>query len=381
MMRGAGPIVSTPEKNIKIPRLPLRFADDATGRAAGKTPRSSRNATGKTPRSRLSGADPAAAGGATPTGPVEATRSPMDAFAAQMNEFIMRGTPRSTPVAASPRISRGLSLRRLEQHLAGWIQARGLPPLMVRALAVHAHDDGTTGTARGSSAEAGGMDAATRFVALHEASIMFSGVEVHVTVSVPNLSGPVSARAIEPKLVAAQSHCAWPAAQRRLTAAVEAASGRSLEEFLDALWADGVPWGASRDQGLPEHLTAALSPFSTPQHMLKEEDDDIISSDGSPLESSSRSSASSALRRQSCDAGATDGGCAESCDAEENTFADWLLNCRPIWRSEHAAGGKAWDWPQSKVEKREFLVLTLIEEARERQQLMLRACHEDGGED
>jgi len=256
---------------------------------------------------------------------------------------------------------------------------------MVRALAVHAHDDGTMGTARGSSAEAGGMDAATRFVALHEASIMFSGVEVHVTVSVPNLSGPVSARRlsaspVEPKLVAAQSHCAWPAAQRRLTAAVEAASGRSLEEFLDALWADGVPWGAVSDEGLPEHLTAVLSPFGTPSHMMKEEDSGILSSDESHLESSSRSSASSAVRHLSCDAGAANEGHVESGDAEVNTLADWLLTCRPIWRSEHAARGKAWDFPQSKVEKREFLVLTLIEEAQERQRQMLRVCNEEGGE-
>lgn len=284
-------------------------------------------------------------------------------------------TPRSA--VATPRTAggyRGLSLRRLEATLAAWIQARGLPPLTVRALSVTMDD--TTAATEGASRS---------FVLTAEATIMLSGVEVLAKVSVANLSGPcadrASARAIEPKLQSAQTYCAWPAARQRLALAVQATSGKTIEEFLDALWAEGKPWGDGTLKGDSiADLGAVLSPYGTPAHLVKEEDDVIESSDESPLNSSCRSSCSSALRPtdlSSTTMGApTDTGIAEepveeeASESEADAFLEWL-NERPcIRRQEHAAAGKAWDYPQSKAEKREFLVLSLMAEEQQRQEAL-----------
>jgi len=210
--------------------------------------------------------------------------------------FIKRGTPRQSSVLGSS--SRGFSLRRLEQQVAAWIQARGLPPLTARPLSVLAVEDGTWGlTARGErSAE--GAEAGARGVVLYEASILLSGVELVVTISVPNISGPCSARVFEPKLMAAQSCCAWPAAQQRLAVAAEVASGQPLEEFFDVLWNDGTPWGNPSSNEGPaadcssSPLAERIAPFGRPS-MVKEKDGES-SDEGS---SSTSSCSSSSVKR------------------------------------------------------------------------------------
>lgn len=179
-------------------------------------------------------------GTSTSGGQPSGRRAP--SLAAQFDEFIKRGTPRQSSALGSS--SRGFSLRRLEQQVAAWIQARGLPPLTARPLTVLAVEDGTSFglTARGERSLEG-AEFWARGVVLYEASILLSGVELVVTIYVPNISGPCSARVFEPKLMAAQSCCAWPAAQQRLAVAVEVASGQPLEDFFDVLWNDGMPWG------------------------------------------------------------------------------------------------------------------------------------------
>jgi len=238
--------------------------------------------------------------GGTPA--AEAARSGRGArtgFFGDLDEFFKRGTPRQSPMPGLT--PRGFSLRRLEQQLAAWIQARGLPPLTARALTVSILDDtGILCTARGSGGDSH-SEMGARGVILHEASIMLSGVEVLITISVPNLPGFSSARVFEPKLVEAQSHCGWPVAQQRLAAAVEVAKGRTLEDFLDALCRDGAPWGTNaasqggmRSSASAPHLAPALAGFGTPSHMVLEEQSDSESA----LGSSSRSSCSTTPPQQ-----------------------------------------------------------------------------------
>lgn len=57
-----------------------------------------------------------------------------------------------------------------------------------------------------------------------------------------------------------------------------------------------------------------------------------------------------------------------------STFANYLADKPSFWRREHAAGGLAWDYPQSKVEKRELLVLHLLAEEQERKALRAALC-------
>jgi len=256
-----------------------------------------------------------------------------------------RGTPRqSAPPAAS---SGGFSLRRLEQLLASWVEARGLPPLTARSLSVIAHDAGVLLTARGSSIEDSSV--------LHEASILFSGVEVLVTISLSSPSagprvtgGAFSARAPEPKLVSAQSHCAWPAAQQRLVSAVEATSGRSLEEFLDALWADGVPWGGGAlNDGVAvasPDLARTLAPFGTPTH-IAEEDEDL--DDSSSEDEDSTPSPSLAIAHEEAMEAAM-----EETAASQQDFEEAMEAVDPL-----PPDSSCWDWPLSRNEKKHRISL------------------------
>lgn len=333
--------MDTPEGKVRrapqVPRLPLNFGPRVEGQVSarggsgtGKTPRSG-NPSGKTPRSSRG---VAAEGGAHPTD-AHSSRGRATGAAGFIDDFMKRGTPRqSAPPGSS---CGGFSQRRLEQLLAAWTPARGLPPLTARALSVIAHDAGVLLTARGSSIEDTSV--------LHEASILFSGVEVLVTISLSSPSagprvtgGAFSARAPEPKLVSAQSHCAWPAAQQRLVSAVEVASGRSLEEFLDALWADGVPWrgGASNDGvavASPD-LARTLAPFGTPTH-IAEEDEEL--DDSSSEEEASTPSPSAAVANPA---------------ASQRSFEEAMEAVEPL-----PPDSSCWDWPLSRHEKKHRIVL------------------------
>merc|ERR1712232_342086 len=52
----------------------------------------------------------------------------------------------------------------------------------------------------------------------------------------------------------------------------------------------------------------------------------------------------------------------DDCEDEEDerlssSFARWLATKQPLFRFEHAARGKAWDYPLAKAEKKELLIL------------------------
>jgi len=52
--------------------------------------------------------------------------------------------------------------------------------------------------------------------------------------------------------------------------------------------------------------------------------------------------------------------------ARAGSFGDWLKSRRPTWRFENGGAGLAWDYPTTKAEKREMLLLNIIAEEGER---------------
>merc|ERR1712046_188318 len=47
----------------------------------------------------------------------------------------------------------------------------------------------------------------------------------------------------------------------------------------------------------------------------------------------------------------------EEDESLSSSFARWLATKQPLFRFEHAARGKAWDYPLAKAEKKELLIL------------------------
>lgn len=70
-------------------------------------------------------------------------------------------------------------------------------------------------------------------------------------------------------------------------------------------------------------------------------------------------------------------------DDHIHSFAEWMKQRPPMWRWEAAGQGFGWDFPPTKAEKRELLLLGFLaeeaagEEARQQRQ-MDRRCHEGG---
>jgi len=189
--------------------------------------------------------------------------------------------------------------------LASWAESRGIKPSEARVGA-------SIGV--GSAAGPHEIDGATQV-----ASILLSGVEVLVDVmlvakdSMDPLQGQALA-CMSHVVVGAQTQCRWPAAREAVQKAVEVAVGRSFTDFMDTLclfW----PGVGEDNEGM---LLAGQGHF-------------------------------------------TERRAAEKANVRDS-FVDWVRGRRLLGRFEPGGIGYAWDYPTSKAEKRELLLLHVIAE-------------------
>lgn len=278
-----------------------------------------------------------------------------------LDQFLHRGTPRHA-TRSVPRHNFD------QQQLWLWAHGRGVPPNDVRLLILN---------------EAGedGADRRGRRPRVQEALMLWHGVAVQL-----RIAPGAGASGMLGTVIRAETACAWPAAR----AALAAAQLGPIESFLDALL---QAWQANEASPCPEgspdtcsdaSLVASTnaSPDASAGHGTL--DSARISPDTCALHGTSQESVHSKV-----DLGVT-GDTLRSCEPERNeglrqesdhcevvrrshSFADWLSDRPPLWRFDHASSGLAWDYPPSKVEKRELLVLHLVAEEEERREELIGA--------
>jgi hypothetical protein len=188
---------------------------------------------------------------------------------------------------------------------------------------------------------------------LLDAFFVVQGVEVLIKVTVANLSGGG-----EVKLTAegATTKCRWEIAAHCVTAAVASAVGLPLEEMLSALL---TGWHAAPDEALGRQRRHSVSTTSEelPSSCFTPRD---VPEGTSPSRSEVSVGTSVSSRPYMARESLVPVSAGES-------FRRWLTSRPPLLRFQSAARGLAWDYPLSRVEKHELLLLQLFSQEAERQ--------------
>lgn len=235
-------------------------------------------------------------------------------------------------------------------------------------------------------------------------------------------------------VVTARTDCAWPAARRRVAIAAEKSLGGRLEGLLDALfcvWREDEaaeqaaasaptaaeaarasrPSDASRSETEAEEeakgkgqssLSAIQEAYKKERRQLAENfrantshlrdgELDVVSED---RRSSSSSGAAAVPEQEGVhlraerDSSLSSGGEPSTSRSEgaehdgdpargaQGSFGSWLSERPPLWRFDNMAAGMGWDFPLTKAEKRELLLLQLFAEERVRD-AEIRALHRE----
>jgi len=264
---------------------------------------------------------PSAAEVNTSRGPQVTARGSHTTLAAQLDEFLHRGTPRVTA-------RRGMPVASLEERFSIWAESSRLVPGDVW-LASCRQIPVVQPVTEGNDA------------IVHEVCIIFYGVELLLKIVAQSKGGLLGA---SETVTSAYTRCRWSFLNRCLAAASLAAEGGPIEDFLNALL---LQW--SRNEGQRNDVySLASTETATAAHSGYV---DALQTDASEQDSSyfDRSPGSDALSESVA------------------SFNDWLGARPPLWRFDHAGKGLAWDFPPSKAEKRELLLLQLFAEEGERQ--------------
>lgn len=253
----------------------------------------------------------------------------------QFEEFVRRGSsaiPRSGAANATAGGAQPPCRNASFQHrLTAWSRQVGLPPELAPILLAEgrAHQ----GLAPGPPDFEQGVEVAVAW----QVRILWRGVAVEILLeggvdagAYPAATGEAVAAeaAASAVLAGARTDCRWHEARLSVASAAERALGRHPEAFLDALhdmWCELTPGG--------EILTPRPGAFTV----------------ASPSET--------VLSRST-----------EDGDDDESlgpSFGEFLAERPPLWRFDNFSRGLAWDYPQSKAEKRELLLLQLLAEAKE----------------
>lgn len=255
----------------------------------------------------------------------------------QFEEFVRRGSsaiPRSgfanaaTGGAQPPCRSAGF-----QQRLTAWSRQVGLPPELAPILLAEgrAHQ----GLAPGPPDFE--FERTVEVAVAWQVRILWRGIAVEILLeggvdagAHPAAAGEAAAAepAVTAVLAGARTDCRWHEARLGVASAAERALGRSPEAFLDALhdmWCELTPGGEMLTPR-PGACTLASPSETVLSRSTGEEDDD---------------------------------------ESLEPSFGEFLEEKPPLWRFDNFSRGLAWDFPQSKAEKRELLLLQLLAEARE----------------
>jgi len=297
--------------------------------------------------------------------PRAASRGPTAKLAAHFGEFrdfLHRGTPQTPTRSRGSSRSGGppsavLSLRQL---FAAWTAAGEVQPDQVRLVGAQLLQQQLQQQQQGKEPSADDVpDSSSPSSSLLEAAFVFDGVEVFVKVSVAagaaapaagtggDAASGAGGSSVSIIALGAETRCRWPLAERRVAMVAEAVVGQPLEELLDCLL-DAFRDGLDDDQVGDSFEEGATSPTRS-----------RISCEGSgdfEDEGASRSGASTPASVRPTD---FDMGLARS-------FARWLDDRPPLLRFQNAARGMAWDYPPSKTEKHELLLLQLFAQEEQR---------------
>jgi hypothetical protein len=151
-------------------------------------------------------------------------------------------------------------------------------------------------------------------------------------------------------VVDAQTRSAWPALKTSISSALEVASKRPFTDFITALWS-ALPPPEETAEEMTEDVN--LAPEEAQRYRVEDNMTDAGDSD--------------AEAEQSCTV--QESGNAELCMEAETApksdaqlFCQWLHDRRPLWRYDTSVGKLAWDFPMSKTEKREYVLLNTMGE-------------------
>jgi len=274
-------------------------------------------------------------------------------FFGEFRDFLHRGGMSSPPPRTPTSASRMAGARRedasqhalshVQRWFSCWAAEHELSPEQVRLIAARSLQ----------YQEAGSEADRNEDMTTLEVSVVVHGVEVMAKVSVsPSLDSSA-----ELTTVVADTHCRWEAARRRVRSVARATRGLPLEELLRGLLEE---FGG---QAFPGNASSAAA-------CDRAEDATI-----------SRTPSSGGAHEPSNSGAALDGVVGDARDAEEeepedhdggercglaDSFMKWLSGRPPLLRFEHASVGMSWDFPLTRAEKHELLLLQLFSQEAER---------------
>eukprot|EP00928_Gymnodinium_smaydae_P075416 TRINITY_DN5842_c0_g1_i1.p1 TRINITY_DN5842_c0_g1~~TRINITY_DN5842_c0_g1_i1.p1 ORF type:complete len:681 (-),score=99.65 TRINITY_DN5842_c0_g1_i1:246-2288(-) len=225
-----------------------------------------------------------------------------------------------------------ISMQTLKETVNAWAQSRRILADDVRIISLSAGTDGKN----------------------HAVSLLLRAVEIIVDLDAANSAECVA--------VGAHTRMPWPALKRCIRTALETTQGLSFTEFLDAVW---LSWPASEEDeaSLLDRESWVPAPTSPPrpsQTFNSENrlgdvsvaiDEDFFEGDDEfdlPLTPVGLNKVQDM-----------------PVDSTARSFCSWLNRRRPLWRFDGDGNGIAWDFPQSKTEKRELLLLNVLAEGEE----------------
>lgn len=253
----------------------------------------------------------------------------------QFEEFVRRGSsaiPRSGVANPAPDgVHPSCRNASFQQRLTAWSRQVGLPPELAPILLAEgrAHQ----GLAPGPPDFEQNVEVAVAW----QVRILWRGVAVEILLeggvdacAYPAAAGEAAAAeaAVTAVLAGARTDCRWHEARLSVASAAERALGRPPEAFLDAMhdmWCELTPGGEILTPR-PGACTVASPSETVLSRSTGDGDDD---------------------------------------ESLEPSFGEFLEEKPPLWRFDNFSRGLAWDFPQSKAEKRELLLLQLLAEARE----------------
>jgi hypothetical protein len=155
----------------------------------------------------------------------------------------------------------------------------------------------------------------------------------------------------------AHTHITWPALKRCIRAALDTALNLNFSEFLDAVLS---AWPKEEQDETHQQRPGALDVSTS------ECNDQLFFEDSRENEDAMSDVCASAdeeeipispIGKQQIRV------LPKSSTAR--SFCFWLNTRQPLWRFDHKCTGLGWDFPQSKAEKREFLLLSVLNESNE----------------
>jgi hypothetical protein len=151
----------------------------------------------------------------------------------------------------------------------------------------------------------------------------------------------------------AHTHIAWPALKRCILTALDTALNLNFSDFLDAVLS---AWPKEEQDETHQQRPGALD-VSTSECNDQLFFEDSRENEDAMSDEEEETIPISPIGKQQLRVLPK--------SSRARSFCFWLNTRQPLWRFDHKCDGLAWDFPQSKAEKREFLLLSVLNENKE----------------